>query len=492
MKSANVAPNLAPGLEDTFELPPEEILGARLSVRGELPFPLRGRWLMNGPGRFQVGQRRYSHWLDGDGVVAMVHFDGSASPRLVRKFVRSRKWAEEERFGEAQFRTFGTSWTGDRLLRGIGLESPVNVSVYPFSGTLLAFGEQGLPWALDPATLETVGEHTFGGALNEISPFSAHPHFDPISGEMVAFGMSFAAREPTIQLYRFAADGSLLMRSRIPAGLPASIHDFAISPTYAVFWVSPYVLDFGVVRSGGSILDALEWKPELGSRLLVVRREDGQLIAEVPVGHGYCLHTINAHEPAAGRLVIDVLELDEPVYPHYLLETLLADVPNGRPVRLEIDLLASRVVERRVLPYELAPDFPAIDPANVGRANDRVWLLGMSQAGQSGRKFFDTLACLSWAQPEQGDWWRAPAGSYLAGEPVFVGRDADAAPGKVEAVILCPLYDAVAKTTRLLVFNADHIAGGPLAELDFEVALAPGFHACWAQDSAFECGESSS
>jgi len=38
------------------------------------------------------------------------------------------------------------------------LEPPVNVSVYPFAGSLLAFGEQTLPYELDPVTLETRGD----------------------------------------------------------------------------------------------------------------------------------------------------------------------------------------------------------------------------------------------------------------------------------------------------------------------------------------------
>jgi hypothetical protein len=40
-------------------------------------------------------------------------------------------------------------------VRDLALASPVNVSVYPVAGRLLAFGEQGLPWELDPVTLET-------------------------------------------------------------------------------------------------------------------------------------------------------------------------------------------------------------------------------------------------------------------------------------------------------------------------------------------------
>ena len=117
--------------------------------------------------------------------------------------MRSHKLRAEDASGAALYRAFGTAFAGDRLER-VGIASPVNVSVYPWSGTLLAFGEQGLPWELDPETLETRGEWTFGGALNTISPWSAHPAIDCRAGELFGFGVSFAGTEPCIHFYRFA------------------------------------------------------------------------------------------------------------------------------------------------------------------------------------------------------------------------------------------------------------------------------------------------
>src|ERR1051325_10480012 len=100
------------------------------------------------------------------------------------RFIQSVKYAAEEEAGRPLFRTFGTAFESDRLKRGVMLESPVNVSIYPYAGTLLAFGEQGLPIELDTSTLETRGEFNFHGALNDISPFSAHPKLDHATGEM--------------------------------------------------------------------------------------------------------------------------------------------------------------------------------------------------------------------------------------------------------------------------------------------------------------------
>jgi carotenoid cleavage dioxygenase len=338
----------------------------------------------------------------------------------------------------------------------------------------LAFGEQGLPWSIDPVTLETLEEWTFGGSLNQVSPLSAHPHFDPVTGEMVTFGVSFAATQPTLQLYRFGADGSLRRRDRVPLPMPASIHDFALSAGHAVFWVSPYLLDFRRMREGGSVMDALEWCPEIGSRLLVVRRDDGQVVAEVPVGKGYSLHSINAHEPEPGRIVLDVIELDEPAYPSYMLDELLAAAPLGRPVRLEIDLARNQVVQRTTCRFDWAPDFPVIAPSTSGRQVEHVWMLGMSQARRPDLKFFDTLARVAWSQPEATDLWQAAQGDFLVGEAAV----AEAPAGEAD-LVLCPLFDAATRHTRLAVFRALEIAAGPIATVDFGTSFAPGFHGCW-------------
>ncbi|MDX1503995.1 MAG: carotenoid oxygenase family protein, partial [Thermoanaerobaculia bacterium] len=226
-------------LERAFEIEPHEESYRVAAVEGELPGFLRGTYYLNGPALFYRAGRSLEHWLDGDGMVRALTFDGAA-PRYRSRFVRSRKFRAEEEAGRFLYRAFGTAFAGDRLERGIGLASPVNVSVYPWAGRLLAFGEQGLPWELDPETLDTVGEHTFGGRLNAVSPFAAHPAFDKKSGEMYNFGVSFSDSRPTLSLYRFDPTGELVYRRRLPMERPVSVHDFALGGRWAVFHLSPY------------------------------------------------------------------------------------------------------------------------------------------------------------------------------------------------------------------------------------------------------------
>jgi all-trans-8'-apo-beta-carotenal 15,15'-oxygenase len=493
--------DLAPLLERAFDTVPEEGSYRIEPSEGAVPEWLRGTYYLNGPARFRRGETAYGHWLDGDGMVCSLRFDGEGDqggPRFTARFVRSEKWVREEEAGCSLFRCFGTGFPGDQLLRGIALASPVNVSVYPFAGKLLAFGEQGLPWELDPETLETVGEHTFGGRLNAVSPFSAHPGFDhshPIgqgeaktSGEMVNFGVSFSAQRPTLNLYRFGDDGGLLYRKRVPLPYPASIHDFGLSKRYAVFYVNPYLLDMRpLMEAGASVLDCLSWRPELGSSLLVVERESGEVAATVPIGERYCLHHVNAFE-RDGLLVVDVLELEEPVYPDYTpVPDLFAEVAPAHPVRYVLDLAGGEagesggVVERREAPYRLAADFPAVDPRRAGEPTDHFWMLAISRTGEPGRKFLDRLVAIDFGlegedgeEAAEADAWQAPPGRYLGGEPVFVPR-----PGSRDGVIVVQELDAEAREMAFLLFDAYRLADGPVARLPLRRPVHLGFHACW-------------
>ena len=405
-------------------------------------------------------------------VCALRFEEGSVS--FTNRFVRSRKFIAEEKSGSPIFRGFGTAFKGDLLKRRIMLESPVNVSVYPYRNSLLAFGEQGLPYELDPLTLETRGEFNFGGALNDVSPFSAHPKFDRKTGEMFNFGIAFSATDPLLHLYRFDAQGGLVYRRRLRLDYPCSLHDFGLSQSFAIFYLSPYLLNMNsFVLEGRTLMDSLEWEPERGSRLLVVSRETGALIASIPIGSRHCLHFINCFE-AGNLLHMDVLELERPIYDQYqTLPDLFTDVCEGQPVRYVLDCTTGKLCERRELDYRLAPDFPSIDVCQAAHPYEHFWMLGISSTGQLGRKFFDQLVHASWDGDSPGDIYQSPPEHYLAGEPIFIPDPSRKAAGS----IICQIFDGRKVEGFFAIFDASNVAAGPVARLRLETPIYLGFHA---------------
>jgi all-trans-8'-apo-beta-carotenal 15,15'-oxygenase len=469
----------APLLERAFALEVREGRHDRLTIDGELPPYVRGTCFFNGPGRFSRAGLRYRHWLDGDGLVCALAL-GPGGAAFANRFVRSEKFVREEAEGRPVFRTFGTAFAGDQLKRGIGLVSPVNVSIYPFNRTLLAFGEQGLPWEIDPRTLETRGLYTFGSQLNEVTPFSAHPKIDHVSGELFNFGVSFSAEQPMVNAFRFAGDGHLVYRRRVPLPYASSMHDFAISGRYVVFYVSPLVMAMDVLLSGGTLMDALSWRPDLGTHIMILSRETGEQVASLRAGDRHCLHLVNAFDRESdGRLVVDLVEFEKPLYPEYqIVPDLFIDTFRGRPVRLAIDVAGAEIADRSEIAYDRSPDFPAHDPALTGFPYDHFWMLGISRAGCPGRKFFDQLVRVDWPKSSV-EVFQAPPTHYLGGEPAFIP---DPAGGRRGAVV-CQMFDAERTASSFVVFDAFAVSKGPTAVVHLPEPVPLLFHSVFVAQS---------
>jgi all-trans-8'-apo-beta-carotenal 15,15'-oxygenase len=463
--------DLAPGIESAF--PREFQEGSRIvrCVQGEVPRFVRGTYYINGPARFGIGDLAYKHWLDGDGMVCALHF-GNDEMQLTHRYVCSRKHEEEKRAGRPLFRGFGTSFPGSRLNRvNNGTESPVNVSVYRFGDRLLAFGEQGLPWALDPQTLETQGQFTFNGRLNEASPFAAHPKFDADTQEMFNFGIFFSEHRPRLYLYCFAPNG-LRYRAAVPLPYSCSVHDFSLSKHYAIFYLSPYIFDTqGLLHRGLTVLESLQWMPERGALLVVLDRSNGKMVASIPAGQRYCLHLMNSFEHG-DILTVDVLEFDAPIYGEYEpVPDMFQSVSQGGPVRYVIDVQTQELVGRCAIDCFCSPDFPAIDPKRAMDCYEEFWMLGISSSGKPGRKFFDQLVHGNWSSASY-DIYQAPHKHYLSGEPVLIRSS-----GSDEAVVLCQEVDIAERSSYFVLFDAKAVRSGPIARIAAGQLLYCGFHA---------------
>jgi carotenoid cleavage dioxygenase-like enzyme len=186
----------------------------------------------------------------------------------------------------------------------------------------------------------------------------------------------------------------------------------------------------------------------------------------------YCLHLVNCFEQD-GQLIVDVIELERPVYDQYHpLPALFKDVSAGGPVRLTVDLQRKEIVSRKELDYRLAPDFPAIDPALATAPYDEFWMLGVSQTGRRGRKFFDELVHVRWDQPHPVGIFRAQPGCYLGGEPIYLGD-----PHSSEGAVICQEFNANREESSFLIFDARHVTLGPVATLRLRNTVPFGFHA---------------
>jgi hypothetical protein len=195
---------------NTYESPPEEpdlidpdtgLAEYPVEVEGNLPDDLVGVLYRNGPGKMGVGGERVAHTLDGDGMILKISIpppddkdDGKRKVMFRSRFVETEAMVKERQANRFLYRgTFGTgpsAFFDKRPKNGLNsdpiepsilskvigralntdIKNPANTQVISFAGKVLALFEAGLPHAIHPETLETLGEDTLGGVLQKGLP----------------------------------------------------------------------------------------------------------------------------------------------------------------------------------------------------------------------------------------------------------------------------------------------------------------------------------
>ena len=168
-----------------------EITAVDLRVSaGEIPADLSGAYMRNGPNPVLEPKGQY-HWFDGDGMVHAVYFrDGRAS--YIRRWVRTQALRDEIEQGrvtlsgimgpfDLQRRNEGARGTNPDYVKDTG-----NTTLVWHNGRVLAqWYNAGRTYSLDPLTLDTVADETFGGAVD--GTLNAHAKCDPRTGELINY-----------------------------------------------------------------------------------------------------------------------------------------------------------------------------------------------------------------------------------------------------------------------------------------------------------------
>jgi len=93
---------------------------------------------------------------------------------------------------------------------------------------LLCLHEGGLPYALDPKTLETRGNYRFQGSLPETAPFLAHTRFDSENNRLLGCSC-VPGRRTRLVIYEFCSDGSLHSKVEHSVAGLSYFHDFCFT-----------------------------------------------------------------------------------------------------------------------------------------------------------------------------------------------------------------------------------------------------------------------
>ncbi len=443
-----------------------------LVVEGEVPRELRGAFFRNGPNP-QYAPRGDYHLFAGDGMIHGFYLrDGKVSYR--NRWVRTIKWKTEREAGEALFSAFNPLESDGRV-QGMRTDGLANTNVVWHGGKLLALEEAHAPFAIDPATLESIGPWTFDSRL--VGPMTAHPKMDPETGEMLFFGYNADGMISEHMSFHVADKTGKLVRSEtFKAPYASMVHDFMITRDHVIFPIMPLTGSLQRAMQGGPVY---AWEPEKGVHIGIMPR-DGT-VADMRWFKGdpsFVFHPMNAHTDGT-RVICDVCEFEQaPLFPW-------ADGTPGDPgkavprlTRWIFDLGKNTDDYRTERLHDIACEFPRLDERRTGLGyrygyfacdtNPQVKVGGFSGIG----RFDHQTGKLAVYDVGPG---------CATNEPVFVPRSDSAVEG--EGYLLANVYDDNRKATHLVILDAENITDGPVAKAYLDHRVPFGFHGNWCPDA---------
>ena len=418
----------------------DETTAFDLPVTGTLPAELNGRYFRNGPNPSPGTDP--GHWFTGDGMLHGVRLrDGRA------EWYRNR-WVDTRRRAGAPY--VGPS--------GVDLSAvQANTSVIRHADRYFALVESGLPYEVTPE-LATVGPCDFGGRL--ATAMTAHPKEDPVTGELHFFGYGY--RPPFLTYHRLSATGELVHSSVVDVPGPTMMHDFAITANHVIWLDLPVVFDMERVGKGMPYA----WSDAYGARIGVMSH-DGTGLRWFDVDPGYVFHVGNAHEDAAGRIVLEAVRYSRESFTAIWHGIGGADLRIGagdavaRLHRWILDPATGSVAETGLDDRDV--EFPTFDETRLGRPSRYLYAVG----GDTVVKY-DTEAGTSAARDAAG----------VPGEAVYVPRQG--ARAEDDGWLMSIVTDKDGGGSRLEVVEASTLELTASVRLPRRVPL--GFHGHWFAD----------
>ncbi|MCC0176564.1 carotenoid oxygenase family protein [Waterburya agarophytonicola K14] len=446
-------------------------------ISGAIPTDLKGTLYRNGPARLSRGEERVGHWFDGDGAILGVRFEDGGGTATYR-YVQTQGYLDEEEQDSFIYPNYGMTAKGafwNNWLKSV--KNAGNTSVLALPDRLLALWEGGKPHALDLDNLTTSGIDELSG-LTQKQSFSAHPKVDASTGEIFNYGVS-AGATTTLNLYRCDRTGKLQHHnSHSLSGLPI-IHDFCLAGQYMVFLVSPVRVNLVPVLLGQkSYSDAMEWKPQLGTEILIFNRQTLKSVSRGATDPWFQWHFSNGCVNEEGNIVTEFIRYENFDTNQYLKEVAsgCTQTPaKGTLWQLTIDPQTARVIENQQL-SNTAGEFPLVAPQNVGKPWRYTYLNVHRYGVTVGEELFNAIASFdrqthNMAIADMGK-------NCYPSEPVIVPQKDNPERGWLLTVV----YDGNTDRSEVRIYQSDRLFDAPVCRLGLPSVIPPGFHGTWKQD----------
>jgi all-trans-8'-apo-beta-carotenal 15,15'-oxygenase len=427
-------------------------------VHGKSPDGLAGALYRNGGAKFRRPKGNATHWFDGDGLIRAFRIkDGQAT--LSARFVDTPKRRNDMAANAVISSGFGTQAGPNAKIMSPDDVTAANINVIRRGEQLWALWEAGSPTAIDPVSLDTVGMVTLRDDLAHM-PFLAHPRFEP-DGRIWNLGQSGDRG----LIWQIGPKGELWGATPITLPRASYIHDFTMSERYILIVLQPWIY------AGRSTvpLQALHWQPSLGTQILILDKVDlsSRRIVELPPF--FAFHMTEAYEAPTGDIRFGICASADPGFPIRTAVDAMSKkyTPASRPSLSLITIPPKGPA--RIESTTITAEFPQTDH-RLGLSPRRFTCHATIQA--QNRPLFQGVGVYDWAKSKEA--YFDFGADHVVEEMVFTPRPDST--DEFDGWMIGTSLNLRAKRTELHVFDARHIADGPIATWAADSAVPVGLH----------------
>ena len=439
-----------------------------LEVDGVLPDGLRGTLYRNGPGLFELFDRPYVNWFDGDAALTAFRIGDSAQG--ASRILESRHLAEERAAGRPIYNAGATK--GPRWLKRLGGhgKNAANVHVLHHQGALYGVYAGYQPLRFDPDSLQALGEEA--PASIPLKAMSAHHHRVPARKTTYGYGTTHGPGKSVLHVYALpdAGPGAEIAAIKLPEGTVLT-HDVAVTDRHLVWFVHPVRIPLPLIGIGlVAPMERMRYRPERGSEIIVLDLDDPTRITRFHVPSFFHFHFAGAFELGDGRIAADFV--------HFADAGVLQNVANANTRDRDEPIAAVKTSLRRAtvdparesltteVIWDMGCEYPRVDPRGVGRPYQHVWMLtGFNTRGyRIGRIDVEEGSAAEFLLPDH----------VYPDEPVFVPGDRPGA-----GWVLSQVHDANRDRSGLFVWDAERFPDEPVARCWLDHPVPHTLHGTW-------------
>ena len=458
--------DLNPYLHGLYAPIETEIAAGDLEVIGEIPRDLYGGYYRNGPNPVREPTGMH-HWFDGDAMLHAVWFeDGKVTYR--NRYVQTKDHLAEV---AGACDAGGILELANRDRNGAEYKDTASTDVVIHNGELMALWYIcGAPVRVDPLTLETIGDETFGGKLPR--RVSAHSKTDNRTGEFLFF--DYALYEPWMSFGVVGPDNQLKHFTEIELPGPRLPHDMGMTENYAILHDLPVVFTKQGMRQGmWTIQQPMDQPTRFG---VLPRNGRGDEIKWFETDPCYIYHVINCWEDG-DEVVMHACKMiphnhmpDAKYGPYATMVAVLT--LHAVPVEWRMNMVTGEIKARQL--DDRLGEFPAVNQDWAGRKGRHSYHVSLEDTD---KLLFDGLLKYDL---ETGD---CVAHKFAPGvygsEPVFAPRVG--ATEEDDGYVITFTSDQADGASEAQIFDARGLDAGPLARVKIPQRVPLGFHATWAR-----------